>query len=74
MTLLFLSIITGKVPFKEPVHSGKMTHVADAEMVPGALAPSPGPTLVSVVVILPYQHLLPEPDPRRSFHRENHEM
>lgn len=67
--LLFLSIITGKVPFKEPVHSGQNDHVAcSARMVPGAWPLLQALHWYLFVVILPHiQHLLPEPDPGRAF-------
>jgi len=76
--LLFLSIITGKVPFKETVHWGQNDYVAcSARMVPGAWPLLQALHWYLFIVILPHiQHLLPEPDPRRAglLHREKDEM
>lgn len=76
--LPFLSIITGKVPFKETVHWGQNDHVAcSARKVPGAWPLLQALHRYLFIVILPHiQHLLPEPDPRRAglLHREKDEM
>lgn len=76
--LLFLSIITGKVPFKETVHWGQNDYVAcSARMVPGAWPLLQALHWYLFIVILPHiQHLLPELDPRRAglLHREKDEM